>query len=303
MRIGTQNRSFYAKDCPFLNQDPQAKEKAAAKKGLYFKQGMHGVTGVYKAEKRMDANAAEIKDRIRQLYEDQKEADATLQDINQKMAQAKTDYAVEDDSQEEQDLNLLKKKFDMKHHRISDMLTKEEWARLEELEMTDYQKHSMDLYEMADYWKEKQDDTKRELSINGYAVRAIKLMRLESDAMEEAQRAKEELLENAAKEAVGMLREEAVDSLDEKAEEIKEAAEAKQEQKAEMEEKLEAAKEKKEEAEAKTDGIQKSVSEMTDGVLSKDVQVRDLDAEIKRVLEEEKLLEEELKGLRMNMRV
>ena len=221
MRIENQGKALFMGDSFYFKKAPKIQDKAAMKKGIYWKQAMHGVTSVNQAEKRMDASIADIKENVRLLQKEREEADAALNDMERKMQQAKVDYDVADGSQEEKDLELLKKQFDIAHHRISGTLTKEEQKRLEEMERTDYHNLSMEFYEQADYWKEKLGDISKQMDASSYVIRRVRSMRLESDAMEEAKRAKEELLEAASKETVGILKDEAVDALDEKAEEIK----------------------------------------------------------------------------------
>lgn len=303
MRIENQGKALFMGDSFYFKKAPKIQDKAAMKKGIYWKQAMHGVTSVNQAEKHMDASIADIKENVRLLQKEREEADAALNDMERKMQQAKVDYDVADGSQEEKDLELLKKQFDIAHHRISGTLTKEEQKRLEEMERTDYHNLSMEFYEQADYWKEKLGDISKQMDAASYVIRRVRIMRLESDAMEEAKRAKEELLEAASKETVGILKDEAVDALDEKAEEIKEAAEAGKEEKAQKDEQIQKAKEKKEEAEAKTDAIRDNASKLAEGVSLDGKAVRELDMEIKKVLEEEKLLEEELKGMRVNLKI
>ncbi len=303
MRIGDSGKIFFMGDSFYIKKEPDSREKVAMKKGIYQKQAMYGVMSVKQAEGRIDSSIAEIRDSIRMLLKEREQADTALRDLDQKMAQAKADYNVADDSQEEKDLDLLKKQFDIEHFRRTDYLTEEEQIRLKEMKRTDYHNLSMNLYELADDWRERLDDSQKDLSAAVWVIREVRRKRLESDAMEEAEQAKEELMEAASKEAVGILKDEAVDALNEKAEELKETAEAGKEEKEIKEEQIRKAKEKKEEAEAKTDAIRENASEPETGVLADDRMVRELDAEIKKVLEEQKRLEEELKGLRVNLKI
>ena len=81
------------------------------------------------------------------------------------------------------------------------------------------------------------------------AIREMTIERLKHHPMVDAVKEADDILENASKEIVGMLTDEAVDSMDEKfEEEIEEAEENKEEKK--EEEKIEAAKEHREEMEA-----------------------------------------------------
>ena len=302
MKIGQQKNTFFAGDFLPGLQGADAADRIAAKKRWYGKQGMHAVTGVNDSEKRMDQSMRDVIERVHRLAEENEEADRYLQEANRKMAQAKEDYQTDPDSREEKDLDLLKKKFDIEHHRIPECLTEEEERRLEEMgDLTEYQSFSMDCYEQADHWKYKMLDNEKEMRATGSVIRHVKLMRLESHAMEDAMRAKEKLMEAAAKDAVGILTGEAVETMDEKSEDIKEAVEAKREEREEQEEQIEASREQKEDAEAAAREKRKNASERAEQALMNEISTSNMDAEIRKILEEEKMLEEELKGLRVNM--
>lgn len=302
MKIGQQKNAFFAGDFLPGPQGANAADRIAAKKRLYGKQGMHAVTGVNDSEKRMDQSMKDVIARVHGLAEENEEADRFLQEANRKMAQAKEDYQIAPDSQEEKDLDLLKKKFDIEHRRTSERLTEEEERRLEEMgELTEYQSFSMDCYEQADHWKYQILENKKEMRATGSVIRHVKLTRLESHAMEDAMRAKEKLMVAAAKDAVGVLTGEAVDAMDEKSEDVKEAAEAKREEREEQEEQIEASREQKEDAEAAAREKRKNASERVEQAMMNEISTSSIDAEIQKILKEEKMLEEELKGLRVNM--
>ncbi len=300
MKIGQQGKSFFMGDSVYWYKDAKIREQTAMNKGLYQKQAMRGIAGVYDSEKRMDKSLGQIRDRLRALQEDSDKADACLQEINRKMAQAKVDYNVEDGSQEDQDLDVLKKEYDINHLRIQGELTEEEEQRLKKIKPTDYQKYSMELYAQADYWKETLDANRKERYVANYVIRKTNQKRLEKDPMVDAQKAKEQLMEAAAKEAAAMLKEEALSTLEERAEELQEASEARKENREEKEAQLQAAKQKKEEAEVSAEKVRKDAAETAQSDVPNDTAAREIEAQIKKVLEEQKLLEEELKGLRVN---
>lgn len=115
-------------------------------------------------------------------------------------------------------------------------------------------------------------DTKREL--------------LKHDPMVKAQKNADAVMDSAADQIKAMIWEDAKDTIDEnlneKFEEAKEAADKKEEQK----EKLEGVKEDKKEAEALTEQIQESAKAQ-----------QDIQNELKKIMQENELLEEEMKGL------
>lgn len=267
MKISNQNKAVFMGASLWGKQEMDVKEKIAMKNQLYHKEAMHIVAFARKGDKRIDESVEKIRERVRILQEENEEANGFLTDIKAKMAQVKVDYNVADDSIEQQDLELMQKAYEAKKPTSGIELTDEEKERLYRMgEPTEYQKLSMELYEQADYWKEGMAKNRLEMSANTSVIRDVKRERLKSQAMVNAEKTKEELLEVASKEAISVLTEDVQEKMEEKAEEVKEAAEKKQE--------------KKEEQAVKNEDIKK-----------------DINAEIKKILEEEKLLEEDLKGL------
>lgn len=301
MRI-SQNKSFFAGDSPFKKEGMTIQDRVAQKKQLYQKKAMHMVTTANKAEKQIDGSIEDIKEKIRMLQAENEEANKFYKDYKQQMAQAKEDYNIADDSQEQKDLELLQKQYDMSKHGSMEQLTEEEKERLKNMEeLTEYQQLSMDLYKEADYWKT-QIETNN-LIINGEsgAIRSINIERLKTHGMVDAQKAKESILAAASKEIEGMLVDDAKEALDEKAEEVKEAAEDQKEKKEEEEERIEAAKENKEEREDFVEAVRDNTAELTQQAVESDVIMEDVNEEIKKIMQQEKLLEEDLKGLTVNV--
>ncbi len=301
MKIWQQDRTFFMGNSLFGQREMDIREKVAMKKGLYQKDAMRIVTTANNAEKSIDKNLDDIKGRVRMLQQENEEYNAKVKELNDMMAQAKEAYGIEDDSQEEKDLELLKKEYDIKKHGSMELLTDEEKSRLKEMgEPTDYQKLSMDLYKQADYWKTQIEENQEQVSGDGRAIRNIKIDRLKTHGMVDAQIAKDKMMEAAAKEAIGMLKDDAVEKLDEKAEEIKEAAEERKEKEEEKEERIEAAKEDAKEAEDMVEAVRENISELTESAVKGSDITREIEDEIKKIMAEEKLLEEDLKGLNVD---
>lgn len=302
MKIYNENRAFFIGNKFSKNQETDIRGKVAESKQLYQKKARHIVNSVRKGEEEIDKSIESVRDRIRMLEQENEEANRFLMDINARMAQAKEDYGVEDDSAEQQDLELRQKIYDAKKD-PSITVTEEEMRRFAELgEPTEYQQLSMELYKQADGWKQKMADIKDELSGDNAIIRNIKIERLKSHAMVDAQKAKEELLEAASREAVHTLLEDSKEKIDAKAEEIEEAAENRKEKEEEQEERIEAVKQDKTEREA-AESNRKDAQSLTEQAVGSEEVTRDIQNEIKKVLEEEKLLEEEIKGLAVNTRV
>ena len=304
MKISNERKNIFFGSDFFRNQDMDAKEKIASKKQQRFKEAMHVVTSARNGEKKIDDSLDDIRGQIKQYQKDNDEANKFLTDINNQMSEVKDYYQVEDDSQEQKDLELLQKQYDMMKHGSMETLTEEEQERLDNMrELTEYQKRSMELYGQADYWKTQMQDNQDKISQSTGVIRNVRVERLKSQAMAEAQRAKEEIMDAASQEAIGMLVDDAKQQIDDKAEEVQEAAKERQEEQKEEEKRVEAAKENKSEVEAAVEKNREKIADMTKQFTDSEDITRDMDSEIKKVLEEEKLLEEDLKGLTVNAKI
>ncbi len=304
MKISNERKNIFFGSDFFRNQDMDAKEKIVAKKQQRFKEAMHVVTSARNGEKKIDDSLDDIRGQIKQYQKDNDEANKFLTDINNQMSEVKDYYQVEDDSQEQKDLELLQKQYDMMKHGSMETLTEEEQERLDNMgELTEYQKRSMELYGQADYWKTQMQDNQDKISQSTGVIRNVRVERLKSQAMAEAQRAKEEIMDAASQEAIGMLVDDAKQQIDDKAEEVQEAAKERQEEQKEEEKRVEAAKENKSEVEAAVEKNREKIADMTKQFTDSEDITRDMDSEIKKVLEEEKLLEEDLKGLTVNAKI
>lgn len=304
MKISNERKNMFLGNNFFQKQDMDIKENIAAKKQQRFKEAMHVMTSARNGEKKIDDSLDDIRGQIKQYQKDNDEANKFLTDIKNQMSEIKDYYQVEDDSQEQKDLELLQKQYDIMKHGSMELLSDEEQEHLDNMgELTEYQKRSMELYGQADYWKTQMQDNQDKISQSTGVIRNVKVERLKSQAMAEAQRAKEEIMDAASQEAIGMLVDDAKQQIDDKAEEVQEAAKERQEEQKEEEKRVEAAKENKSEAEAAVEKNREKIADMTKQFTDSEDITRDMDSEIKKVLEEEKLLEEDLKGLTVNAKI
>lgn len=296
MKVIQQNKAVFFGNTFLGNASKDRKEQIARKKELHKKEAMNVVTTAFRTEKKMEEEGeGKLNEHIQMLQKENEGYNSFVNDLKSQMKQLQEDYGVADDSQEQKDLEILKKLYDQSP------LTKEETERLSEMgEQTEYQKQSLELYAQADDIKTKMADNQKQISGDTKAIRSIKISKLKSKAMIEAQQAKDKMMEAASKEAVSMMIQDAQQTIDEKAEEIKEEAEKREEKNEEQEERIEAAKESKTKAEAATENVREHIDEMTKQILDSDDITRDMDEDIKKIMEEEKLLLEDLKGITLD---
>ena len=192
------------------------------------------------------------------------DANQELSGINRQKEELKEQFGIKDDSKEQKDLELLEKRQDYMSHVSTESPTPEEWERLAEIDkegLTEYQKRALSLNGYAGKCKIDMEEASRQMRGDVGSLRSIRIERLKADPMVEAEKTKEKILASANKEVMGMLVDESLDNIDEKAEEAKEEAEKKAEEKEEQEDKIDDIKEKQALEEAMIERTKEAVDE------------------------------------------
>lgn len=167
----------------------------------------------------------------------------------------------------------------------------------------DAEQKKMEIERQASAYSLQLEENSKEIRANSGAIREIRIERLKSHAIADAEKTKEDMLAAASKEAAGMLIADAKETIDAKAEEVREAAKEKSEKAEEEEERLEELRNEKAEAEARIENNKENIGDLTETALGAGEIAQKVDEEVKQILEEEKLLEEDLKGLAVNTKV
>ena len=247
----------------------------------------------FQADGKIDEDLAERRGRI---ADSKAKADAALKEkqaLSEEQKKLQEAYGVEPDSQEQADLELrikMKKALDPRSHVD---LTKEEIDRLNEMgPMTDYQREAMELEASKGVWEDEIEEAHKVISTETQVIRATEQEMLKHHGMVDAQRTAQASLQTASKEIIGMAIQESMDKIEEELDETVEKAE---EQKEEREE-LEALRdEKKAEQEAQNEQLSKLP----------DMQKlqSEVDQQLQEILERQKLLEEDLKGIQVDQNI
>ena len=119
-------------------------------------------------------------------------------------------------------------------------LTEEEWKRCEEIDkagLTNYPEQALELNKRSIHFREERKEAQKGMKEDVAKIKAIRLERLKSDPMVEAEKNADQIMENASKEIIGLLKQEAIDNMDEKQQEAEEKAKDTKEEKKEEEEK------------------------------------------------------------------
>lgn len=260
--------------------DMNLNNEAITKKINARKRAMKLIMDVYGNDKKIDDGLDEIRNHQERLSENLDTANAELKRIEESKKQLKEQYEIEEDSQEQKDLELLEK-----YHKDPFSLSEEEVERLKNMgPVTDYQREALELNSLKDDWQKVADASSEGIINANKAISSIQIERLKTHAMTDAKEEAEEILESSAKEITGMIlsdaKEKVDEELEEKVEDAKEAKEAKEKEKAEK-----AAKEKNETVE-NTD----TENEDTEKLMK----------DLKKIIDEEQVVEDDIKGLIMD---
>ncbi|MBQ2237894.1 MAG: hypothetical protein II321_00465 [Lachnospiraceae bacterium] len=255
--------------------DMNLNNEAIIKKINARKRAMKLIMDVYGNDKKIDDGLDEIKQHQERLSENLDTANAELRRLEESKEQLKEQYEIEEDSQEQKDLELLKK-----YHKEPFSLSEEEIERLKDMgPVTDYQREALELDSLKDDWQKVADASSEAIISANKAISSIQIERLKTHAMTDAKEEAEEILESSAKEIAVTILSDAKEKMDE-----------------ELEEKVEVAKEVKEKMEKTTQETDETV-ENTD---TKNEDSEQLLKDLKKIIDEEQVVEDDIKGLIMD---
>lgn len=276
------------------------------------------VKNAFANEKSTDDKIKQLEDQISELSDGIVKDRKTIKENEGLIAESKAQAGVEDDSKEQQDLEFLIA-MDIKKESKNpfDIITDEEQARIDEIEaagLTEYQSLARELSEHNRVLTEKIDDDSLKSNVIAEGIKDIRLERLKSSPIGEARDQAEDIIDAANQEIIGMLRQEAMDHIDEVAEEEKAKAKEKAEKEEELEEKVEEAKARRKENEARTEEAKEKrkaqeelLEEAMDLTTTMTGTMTDLDnvqsqvkSQLDRVISKANLLPEDLKGTQVD---
>lgn len=201
-------------------------------------------------------------------------------------------YGVDPDSQEQKDLDLIRKANNYFKQGNLVILTEDELKRLANMGgRTEYQQRSLEYDAVIGRITAMEAELNQERVGNTGVILDTKQSILEQGGkgIRAAKKAAESILGAASDSIIGMLWQDAKKHVDEEMEKLVEAAKEQAEKKEEQEEKLEETKEEKEEQEEMVEAIRETASEQ-----------EKLQSEIKKILAEAELLADDMKGIVVN---
>lgn len=228
------------------------------------------------------ARNKEIREEITSLNEEKKY-------YQEQQEALKGKYGIAPDSEQQQELDLIRKAKNAIQNGNTASLSKDEWKQLANIgELTEYQRRSLEYDNVISIYDGEIRALEKECRENSSTIQGDKevLLKTSYKGICAAKKGADAILEAASQEIQGMIWEEAKQHVEEEMEELVETAKEKAEEEEELEEKLEAAKEEKNGQEELTEQIQESTSQQDK-----------LQGEIEKLLKEAELLREEMKGL------
>lgn len=277
---------------------------------------MKVVTDAWAGEKKIQLGIDESKAHIQEYQNIASEERDVIMGLKEKKAQLMEEYGVEEDSNEREEL-LEKQKQALKDPSV--VMTTGEKERLAQL--NEYQERTRALDDAIEVHQIEVDKAESGIIGENASIRAVRIENLKHHPMLDAQQEAEKIMDAASKEAIGMLMGEAQGHIEEELEKKKEEAEKKAEEKEEQEEKIEEQREKKEELQEKIEIRQEENREVEEikqeqrenareqADIIEDAQIYStnqsalpskVQTEIKAMLQKMKLLDEDIKGAKVD---
>lgn len=286
-------------------------DKIQLKRQQAQKQAMKIVGDTFAAERELDQSVAGMEERLKVLQDETAGCHEELKRIGNTRNELMEHYGVTEDSEEQADLELLRKEREANKPASGVTLDYEETKRLEKIHekgITGYQTDMLELDEQQEVYEKNLSDGEAKIKSIRTTLSDTKIDRLKSNPMLEAQKQADEIMEAANKEIYGELVNEGKKHIEEKMEEEKEKAEKRAEEKEEQEEKEEAAEERKAEMEQFIEGTKQQTEAKREELPSERDQEQmasyndpnnaktEAAKEIEEILDELKLIQDDIKG-------
>ena len=288
-----------------LNAISNTQSLVEEKRNQAKKQAMKVIGDAWDKDNKISADIQKKLDKIDSNKSEINDYESKIRDLEDSKKELQESYGIADDSEEQKDLELLEKYQNYKNGSKIEVFTKDEIARLKELQdtpRTEYQNKVLELNDAVGEFNNEIRNKKLDNAAMSEDIKDTRMAQLASHDMLDAYDAADKIMEASSKEIIGILTNEMKSSVDEKFAEEKEKADKLAEEKEEKEEKLAEAKEKKEEQEAL---IEQSIEASR---LEQDVKmqtqaydnVADVQKDIQKILKDNNLVDEDLKGIKID---
>ena len=270
------------------------------------KQAMKLISDAWERDEKASKGISDMQNQQTAVVDKIHELSLKIKDIGDSKEALREEYGIEEDSQEQKDLLLLEKYQDNMTGASFDDFSEEEINGLKELQntpLTEYQKRALELNRWKGSIRKEIRQNENSLIAITSSIRDARIDQLKSQDMLNSQAAADKVLEASSKEIIGMLLEDVKEHLDEVEEENQEQAEKAEEKKEEKEEVIEKAKEKRKEQEKILKEQQKATREEADLKVEDQAEVsaEQVQKDIQKILNDNCLVNEDLKGIEIDL--
>lgn len=272
------------------------------------KQAMKLINDAWGRDNKTADNIQGMNDEKSSQVEKLNELNTKLKSINDNKKAIMEEYGINPDSEEQKDLELLEKYQNNINGSAFDSFSEEEINRLKELQnipRTEYQNKVLQQNSAAGVINIEVSRIKSQLVAMTEVINDAKIEQLKSQDMLDADAAADEIIDAANKEIFGLLVNEGMDHIDETQEEQQEKAEEAAEKKEEEEKQLEEAEQNRKEQEAQIEIVKGDLeADKMEADVSMQKQsndsVKEAQKNIQRILKENNLINEDLKGIEID---
>ena len=197
-----------------LGGDFALQDRIRQRKESAMERAMKVVNDAWGGDRQMKEEIGRSKDHIRALQQENTQLRDELNELTKQSQRLEEEFHVNPESEEQQDLELLKKEIASSYQRLSGVeLTEEEEERLSEIHekgLTEYQSCALELEEhmwvnrQEIYRNEKGTRTETGIETENAMIRGIHEERRKSHSLVESQKQAEKILESGRDEIVAM---------------------------------------------------------------------------------------------------
>ena len=277
----------------------------AQKRGFAQKQAMKLIGNAWDNDTRTAQGISDMEKMKSDKLSELQELNSKMKDIENSKPGIQEEYGIDPNSQEQKDLELLEKYHNYKSGTFGNDFSKEEIDRLGELQnlpRTEYQNKILALNAVTNELNSNAYRKEQEIFGINQSITDAKIDQLKSQDMQKATEAADEIMDATNKEILGVLLQDGVDNIDEDMQENQEKAEESKDKQEEQQEKIDKAKQNRDEqeeilnGEAQADKLDRNVTMQQQTETS----VEQVQKHIQKILEENNLIKEDLKGIKID---
>ena len=277
----------------------------AQKRGFAQKQAMKLIGNAWDNDTRTAQGISDMEKKKSDKLSELQEFNSKMKDIENSKPGIQEEYGIDPNSQEQKDLELLEKYQNYKSGSFGNDFSKEEIDRLGELQnlpRTEYQNKILALNAVTNELNSNAYRKEQEIFGINQSITDAKIDQLKSQDMQKATEAADEIMDATNKEILGVLLQDGVDNIDEDMQENQEKAEESKDKQEEQQEKIDKAKQNRDEqeeilnGEAQADKLDRNVTMQQQTETS----VEQVQKHIQKILEENNLIKEDLKGIKID---